>query len=222
MAESTSNTKREWSRAVGAIAVIVLMMMMFVGFVMLFGAVRGEEFSPTTFARRSFVFYRIPLLKLQVTPVVRASTTNALETHLATKLFADLDSSAQTTALDNNPNDGEAAKQRWDIVRITPLSRPSEIGSAFCLCAYLDRQQAGKLKWLSWTKTHPKLARALWLVVRQVAIDRLYFSIPDLMTAAEQAVERGTSPSALHDELAQIAEAAASLREQADTSGKKP
>ena len=236
MAESTANTKREWSRTVGAIAVIVLMLLMFVGFVMLFGAVRGEEFSATTFSRRSFVFYRIPVLKIQVTPVVRSSTTNALEAHLTTNLFPAVESLAVESPPvesdqqhgDDEDNDkqrsrAKAAAQRWDIVRLTPLSRPSEFGSAYCLCAYLDREQGGKLKWLSWTKAHPKLAQALWPVVRQAAMDRRYFCVPDLMTAAEQAANLGTDPDALKKELGQIANQAATLHDAAvNTTGKGP
>ena len=227
MAESRANSKRDWSRSIGAIAVIVLALLMLVGFVMLFGAVRGEEFSPATFSRRSFVFYRIPLLRIQITPVMRSATTNALETHLSTKLFADNDATAEPTAASKSaaPHDDSADRQRtrtsaatpqrWDVVRLAPLSRTPEFGSAYCLCAYLDRNQGGKLKWLTWTNAHPQLAQVLWPTVRQAAMDRLYYCVPDLMAAAEQAATLGTVPEVLKKELAQISSQAAILRDRA-------
>jgi len=42
--------------------------------VALFGMVVGEEFSPDKFARRSFIYYEIPLLGIQVSPVYRDDT----------------------------------------------------------------------------------------------------------------------------------------------------
>jgi hypothetical protein len=65
------------------------------------------------------------------------------------------------------------------------------------------------------------LAKALWPVVRHAAIDRLYFCIPDLMTAAEQATERGTDTTGLKIELERIVEKAVTLRDRATGSDEK-
>jgi hypothetical protein len=216
MPASPNKIKREWSKTVGAIAALVLALLMFVGFIMLFGAVRGEEFSPTSFARRSFVFYRIPLIRVQVTPVIRKSITNPLELHLENKRFVKIDSRAKDESAAGS--DGGAAKQRWDIVHLTPLSRPKENGAASCLCAYLDRPAQGGLKWLQWTKSHPRLARRLWPIVRQSAIDRLYFCVPDLMVAAEEAAERNVDATVLKGQLESIAREAATVRNRAVSS----
>ena len=45
----------------------------------LFGHVTGEEFCPSTFARRSFHYLEIPLLHVQVSPISRSDATQTLE-----------------------------------------------------------------------------------------------------------------------------------------------
>lgn len=215
MADSTSHNKRDWSRSVGLIATLVLALLMFVGFVVLFGAVHGEEFSPTNFARRSFVFYRIPIVKIQVTPVVRNATTNPLETHLAAQYFAEPQPTDAENLTRGDKPSAATATPRWDIVRITPLSRAPKTGSAYCLCAYLDRGNGKALKWLEWSKANKKLAEKLWPIVRQAAIDRLYFCVPELMSAAEDAAERGSSGAKLQRQLQRIVENATNLRRAA-------
>src|SRR5262245_16681914 len=52
-----------------------------------FGAVRGVEFCPQTFERRSYSFYEVPLLGIMVTAKVYEDLTTAAETELTTQKF---------------------------------------------------------------------------------------------------------------------------------------
>src|SRR5262245_30912417 len=68
-----------------AIALCILGVLVLIGGVTgIFGMVTGVEFSPNAFERRSFYYYEVPILGIQIWPVVRTDTTGALEKHLAT------------------------------------------------------------------------------------------------------------------------------------------
>jgi tetratricopeptide (TPR) repeat protein len=137
-----------------------------------FGMVAGEEFCPHTFARRSFVFYRIPLVRLQITPVFRDNATNRLERYLT-----------NIGLLPQPP----AAGVRWDVVRAGGAGAWQWQGEASILCNYLDQQLPdGNYVWLQWSKDHPELAKRLWPAVARAARSHLYTVIPDLMRLSEQ------------------------------------
>ena len=160
-----------------------------------FGGVYGQEFSPDTFTRRDYVYYQIPLLGIQVTPVYRWPDTNALELHLTGKKLV--------------PKSA-AKKPRWDIVAITTAGSPTgSPGDANLLCSYLDtHDDEGVLVWLDWTKKHPKLAKTLWPAVAQVARDDRYAAVPDMIEAAM----RAETPESLQQELERIRTEAESLK----------
>jgi len=73
---------------------------------LLFGINTGEEFSPKTFARRSFFYYEIPLLGVQVTPVVRKDETSSFERSLRQ---------------DGYVKSAGPARMRWDLVQHAEL-----------------------------------------------------------------------------------------------------
>ena len=139
------------------------------------GHIRGEEFSPTTFERRSFAYYQIPLLRIQVAPVVRQVTTNDLESLIRQEFLVSQNS--------------EPAP-RWDLVRAHQAGRPTFSGDAEILAVYLDaRTSTGNLVWQQWTQENRELARILWVEIQKLAEDGWYLLVPDLFDLAEKTDE---------------------------------
>jgi len=139
-----------------------------------FGMVLGYEFSPDLFQRRQFVYYQLPLLRIQVTPVFRDAISNDLERHL---------SRSGAVPLSGVP--------RWDVVDTRPGAKGPR-GDAAILCTFLDlRDDDGDLVWLKWTQEHPELAREFWPHVAQVARDGAYYLVPDLFELVAPARDAG-------------------------------
>jgi hypothetical protein len=143
----------------------------------LFGHVEGSEFSPESFSRRSFSFYEIPLLGIQVTPVKRTAAAAPVEAYLlGQKWVAALPPAA------------------WDLVAGWRGGRRVDPRGASALCNYLDTLDArGNLVWLDWSQTNASMAAVLWPVVARLARERLYEIIPDVMRSAAAAAEDGAS-----------------------------
>jgi hypothetical protein len=170
-------------------------------FTMLFGLVQGEEFSPNDFRRRRFYYYEIPLIGVQISPVVHEPVTNSLAAYLRRRRLI-------PTA---------PAGQRWDVVYRASISQSARHGSADNLCAYLDLPgENGKSRWLDWTRSHSDLAKELWPVVAKMARERIYFAIPQMMEKAE----RATSAELLRAELQSLATQAQNIAQpQAQSAG---
>jgi hypothetical protein len=157
-----------------AIGLAAILIYMIIGF----GNIRGEEFSPESFRRRSFEYYEIPLLGWQVWPIRHRDSTNALESYL---------SGGQLIGAGSTPTDAT----RWDLVVATRGITGSRVvahGDARILCYYLDIEGAeGEPVWLEWTKKNMPLAKVLWPAVADVSRQQLYLFAPDLLRLAEQA-----------------------------------
>ena len=140
--------------------------------VMLFGHCAGEEFSSQDFSRRSFYYFRLPLIKFQVTPIFRSGKSSVLVKHL------------------HGTNLIPSATQNWELARLdTGVGQPYE-ADELILCRYLDQRNSDyDLRWLVWTRKNPALARAFWPVVWRVANEDLYLLIPDLFHLARYATD---------------------------------
>lgn len=139
----------------------------------LFGCISGEEFSPDTFSRRSFCYYQIPLVHIQVSPTDRKDQTSAFESYLRTKNYVPV---------------RKKGEPRWDLVTAAQAFVVIDQGDAAILCSYLDtRNKDGDFCWQKWSDDHPKLARILWPVVARVASQRLYIFTPDMLELAKDA-----------------------------------
>lgn len=161
---------------------------------LLFGIVRGEEFSPDNFRRRSFYYFQIPLLGVQVSPVVRVDSDESLSEYLQQH---ELISSVATSA-------------RWDVVYRADGYGQRHEGFAYNLCAYLQMtDEKGRDRWLVWTQDHGPLAKVLWPMVARMAAEKLYFAVPEMMELAKSA----SDPERLRSRLESIASQA---REIAD------
>jgi hypothetical protein len=140
-----------------------------------FGNVVGQEFAPGTFQRRSFVYYQIPLLRIQISPVFRDNITSPLERYVSKQGFT-----------------AGPSKQasRWVIVRAVFAGSRRWSGDSEILCKYLDqRDQDGDYAWLKWSKEHPELAKCLWPKIAQAAQQDLYVMVPALFHLADTATD---------------------------------
>ena len=138
-----------------------------------FGMVTGEEFCPDQFQRRSFVFYQVPLLRVQVTPVFRDEQSHLLSDYLTKNGLL-----PQPTGL----------ATKWDVMQTFGAASGHWKGNALILCNYLDQQNGdGSYRWLTWSKDHPQLAKSLWPRIAEVARLQLYTLTPGLFALADAA-----------------------------------
>ncbi len=162
-----------------------------------FGHLQGEEFSPTTFERRTFSYHQIPLLRVQASPVVRVATTNELESFIRREILELPDS---------------AREPRWDLVRAQRSGRPFFAGDAEILCAYLDANSSSeRLIWQPWSEKNEALARILWTEVQRLADDGLYLLVPDLFELAERPWDTHGFRQAVDQQLARRYEQLAAI-----------
>jgi hypothetical protein len=138
-----------------------------------FGGVHGVELNPYSFARRSYSFYEVPIVRWQVRGIRREDVTSALVDFLEKEKFLP----ATKTAPDV-----------WHIVvgsrgMSGPQPRKAEI-----LVHYLETMTAeNNHLWVEWSEKNPKLAGPLWKAVSRLAQDELYEYIPDLFDKAQAA-----------------------------------
>jgi hypothetical protein len=180
----TQNGQRRWlgRLVLGIVGVLGVLFVIFYATIA-FGVVDGEEFSPDTFERRSFIYYEIPLIGQQITPIGRDDTTNPLESYLCTQKLVPVNKST---------------KPRWDLVYARRSTVEVFRGDAAIFCAYLDAEdKEGNLYWKTWTEEHPKLAKILWPAVARVANQQLYIFAPEMLELAKTA----NDPQSLSREL---------------------
>jgi hypothetical protein len=131
-----------------------------------FGAVRGTEFSPQLFERRSYAFYELPLTGIQVTGIRRKDETQAAELFITSNKYITLPAAG--------------AKEDWHIITGLRGTRQSK-GDAGILMQYLDAKDGDDYHyWVKWSEEHPKLAAVLWPAVQKLAEHELYIFVPDL------------------------------------------
>ena len=135
---------------------------------LMFGGVHGIEFCPQTFERRSYSFYEIPWIGVQVRGVRHVDLTGEVEKHLVKQSLV--------------PIAAKAPQRNWHIVHGWRGASSRETGDAAILMNYLDAQDAEeKLVWLDWSEKNPKLATVLWPAIARLSRDDLYVFIPELI-----------------------------------------
>jgi hypothetical protein len=155
-----------WSiLAVGGTALVVFLA------TVTFGAVHGTEFCPQTFERRTYAYYEVPIVGIQVTGEKHEDKTGGTEMSLtANKLIT--------------PPAG--GNQDWHVLigsRGTRLRRP---GDAHILIEYLDAKESDDYhRWARWSESHAALAKAFWPGVQRLAIGEAYVYMPDLFDLAK-------------------------------------
>jgi hypothetical protein len=137
----------------------------------MFGGVHGIEFCPQTFERRSYSFYEIPWLGIQVRSVRHRDMTGPVEKHLLSNKLIPV---------------GSKSPRTWHIViGVRGAARP-QTGDAEILCRYFDACDAEEqYVWLDWTQKHPQLASSLWPAIAQLSREDLYVYVPELIELAK-------------------------------------
>ena len=110
----------------------------------MFGAVHGTEFCPQTFERRSYSYYELPLVRIQITGEKHEDVTGDTEKSITTN---------------NWIAPAVTAKKDWHVLvgsRGTHLRRPGDAG---ILMLYLDATQEGSdRRWLRWSNDNKQLS----------------------------------------------------------------
>lgn len=155
------------------------------------GHVSGEEIAPQTFQRRTFAYYQLPVVQLQISGITRSDSTGLLEDFL-------VDEKLITVANRKTPPHPTI---KWDLVTANRMGMIFSRGEAEILCHYLDAKNVDdKLEWVEWSEEHPDLAKVIWPVVVSVAQQELYIFVPELMELAANA----TDPVQLKQQLDQL------------------
>lgn len=152
--------------------------------VLFFGRVAGQEFSPDTFARRTFLYFRVPIIDYQVSDLVFVTSTPATETKVIPLI---------------PPAAGTA---RWHYVANVWDGREAWQHPAAILVNYLD--SGNGTKWGDWTTTHPAMAKVFWPIVADLARHEEYPLLPDLFDLAANSPDDNTFQPALEAKAAEL------------------
>ena len=164
------------SRIVLGIILLACLAFFLLFFVLAFGQVRGQEFSPDTLALRRFSYTQIPLINLQVTPPNRSMINSPLTKYWKQQGF--------------DESGGSNPSTRWDVV-IAVGSRLNYVGDADLIRAYLvSENDDGDNPWVVWSEENPKLARVIWPEVLKAIRNRQYVAIPRMLEMAKTADSR--------------------------------
>jgi hypothetical protein len=212
-------SRRAWPKWLGTVGwsllgVLGAILFVYVTTVTL-GAVHGTEFCPQTFERRSYSYYELPIVRIQVTGERREDLSGATELFLTSQKYV------------NVPTSGP---QDWHIIVGSRGARQGRKGDASILVQYLDARNSDDYHyWVKWSEDHPELAKQLWPAVQRLAEHQLYVFVPDLFDLAKTIDDPAELKQQLNRTLAEKllylanrldtqkahAEAAAKLRQQA-------
>jgi hypothetical protein len=135
----------------------------------MFGAVHGTEFCPQTFERRSYSYYELPIIGVQVTGEQYEDLTGTAELCLTSNKYV------------APPTGG---KQDWHVLAGSRGTRQRQPGDAHILMEYLDAKEGDEktssYRWVEWSEKHASLAKVFWPAIRQAAIREHYAAMPDL------------------------------------------
>jgi tetratricopeptide (TPR) repeat protein len=176
-ASSTTGSRRSSGSKVLRFVVTLMIVLALLGmgwlWIVTFGAVVGEEFSPQRFQRRTFTYYQIPLLGIQIRPIVREAYRGNVEKFLVNNKYVQVTASAE--------------KARWDLLHDSYHRPQGPECDAAILSQYLDATLAqGGWFWEKWTKDHPKQAKVFWPAVAELAREQMYIFLPELIEVARQ------------------------------------
>jgi hypothetical protein len=161
-----SRIVRRWVPIVGwtIVGLLGATLLLFVTTV-LFGAVHGVEFCPQTFERRSYSYYELPLVRLQVTGERHEDLTGPTEQFVTSKNYVA----------------SSSAKRDWHVLVGSQGTRLRRPGDAGILIQYLDAAESGdRRRWVSWSEKYQGFAKTLWPAVQQLAQAEAYIFMPDL------------------------------------------
>ncbi len=141
-------------------------------FLVLFGLgqVRGIEFSPDDFSRRSFSYNQLPLVDWVIFKKSYDDITPDLEESLVTNKLIN-------TVVNNT--------KTWHLVSESSMSVISHECDARFLIGFLDKTDSDLANyWDTWNTEHPECAIVFWPHVAELARDKMYLNIRKPMKVA--------------------------------------
>lgn len=154
-----------------AISVAVLVGFLAIS-VLLFGYVEGREFAPTHFKTRKFWYLEIPILGVQVSPIIRTEANSSLQQYLVSN-----------SLVANPPDDVDT----WHLIEVRRWFLEQVEGDAKMLDRYLNYfspDNEVEPFWNGWTTREPGMAKALWPRVQGAACGGRYAEIPTMFRIA--------------------------------------
>lgn len=164
--QSPRSTFRRWLPIIGwtIVGLLGVTLLVFIATVLL-GGVHGEEFCPQTFERRTYSYYELPIVRIQITGERHKTKTGLTETFVTSEKYI-------------TPGSG---KKDWHVLVGSQGTRLRRPGDAGILMKYLDSEESGdRRRWVHWSENHGELAKILWPAVQQLAVSEAYVSVPDL------------------------------------------
>jgi hypothetical protein len=140
--------------------------------VLIFGYVEGREFAPTHFKTRKFWYLEIPILGVQVWPIVRTEANSSLQQYLVSN-----------SLVANPPDDVDT----WHLIEVRRWFLEEVEGDAKLLDRYLNYfspDNEVEPFWKGWTTRESGLAKALWPRVQGAACGGRYSQIPTMFRIA--------------------------------------
>src|SRR5689334_3374240 len=154
---SARTTPRRWPRwlvicawsLMGLLASALLVLIATVTF----GGVHGTEFCPQTFDRRSYSYYELPIVRIQVTGERHEDLTGATEVFLTSKKYI---------------TPAASGRQDWHVLVGSRGSKLRQPGDAGLLITYLDAMDSkDEHRWARWSEAHDDLAKVFWPAVQE-------------------------------------------------------
>src|SRR6476620_7286426 len=164
--QSSRSKARPWFPIVGwtIVGLLGVTLLIFVATV-LFGGVHGVEFCPQTFERRSYSYYELPIVLIQITGERHEDLTGPTEQFVTSKSYITIG----------------AGRKDWHVLVGSQGTRLRRPGDAGILIKYLDSEESGdRRRWVHWSEEHGDFAKILWPAVQQLARSEAYVFVPDL------------------------------------------
>ena len=155
-------------------------------------SIQGEEFSAATFQVRSFQYRRIPGVMLRITKTVYGTPRSIVSASILKHL------------------PGTVPNGRWDVVTVSEAANSNERRASILVRSLEARGPNQTRFWEEWSHHHPSLAKELWPIVQDAAIQEKYFCIPELLQVARKA----SSPAELATKGRQILDNSAGVTAQ--------
>jgi hypothetical protein len=155
------------------------------------GRVTGIEFSPTHFTSRTFNFYEIPLVQLQVSPIERTDlpipVTNLLRSQ-------------------NHITFPSGDVEQWQLVEIRRGGGSKTLGDAEILTSHMRLGEGGATAgsiWEQWSRDNPPAAAVFWPIIKRLAERDLFLLMPELFSIAQRETDAEKLQMAIDQHLRQ-------------------
>ena len=172
-----------WLIALGLLILFLVSLPFLLTWIATSSRVSGSEFSPDTFQTRTFQYFRVPGIRLQLystrysQPQATPGASFDILKHLQNK---------------------SSQSPRWDLVEAQQGATTEKYPAALLVGALEIRNSTYTPLWEHWSAAHPAKAAILWPLVQQLALDGQYLLIPQLLSNALESEEPQTIEAHFH------------------------